>query len=159
DAEPALRSVLGSLPGPLMLCVPGPHPALIGLVRHGYRIEDWDLAMATTDLTCPRTGSTHQDSASPIPSPGKCRGISLRARVVPAQRRYRDEVHGDHLRFGGRCRVSIPRIRTPNCGGVLDQPITQCQGQVSNPRRQAPSRCRSAAGAVRPNTKEIAMPL
>src|SRR5215831_12895335 len=53
DAEPALRSVLGSLPGPLMLCLPGPHPALIGLVRHGYRIEDWDLAMATTDLTLP----------------------------------------------------------------------------------------------------------
>jgi GNAT superfamily N-acetyltransferase len=26
DAEPALRSVLGSLPGPLMLCLPGPHP-------------------------------------------------------------------------------------------------------------------------------------
>jgi hypothetical protein len=53
DAEPALRSVLGSLPGPLILCLPGPHPALIGLLRHGYRIEDWDLAMATTELTLP----------------------------------------------------------------------------------------------------------
>lgn len=53
DAEPALRSVLGSLPGPLIVCLPGPHPALIGLLRHGYRIEDWDLAMATTELTLP----------------------------------------------------------------------------------------------------------
>jgi hypothetical protein len=53
DAEPALRSVLASLPGPLTLCLPGPHPALIGLLRHGYRIADWDLAMATTDLTVP----------------------------------------------------------------------------------------------------------
>jgi len=48
-----LRSVLTSLPRPLSLCLPGPHPALIGLLRHGYRIEDWDLAMATTDLTLP----------------------------------------------------------------------------------------------------------
>jgi GNAT superfamily N-acetyltransferase len=53
DAEPALRSVLNSLPSPLGLCLPGPHPALIGLLRHRYRIEDWDLAMATTDLTLP----------------------------------------------------------------------------------------------------------
>jgi hypothetical protein len=37
----------------LTVCLPGPHPALIGLLRHGYRIEDWDLAMATTDLTLP----------------------------------------------------------------------------------------------------------
>jgi hypothetical protein len=53
DAEPALRSVLNSLPGPVTLCLPGLHPALIGLLRHGYRIDDWDLAMATTDLTLP----------------------------------------------------------------------------------------------------------
>jgi hypothetical protein len=64
-----LRSVLTSLPSPLSLCLPGPHPALIGLLRHGYRIEDWDLAMATTDLTLPHPlGSTHQDSANPVRS-------------------------------------------------------------------------------------------
>ena len=39
------------------------------------------------------------------------------------------------------------------------QLIIQRQRHVLNPQRQAPSRCRSAAGAVPPNTKEVAMPL
>jgi hypothetical protein len=53
DAEPALREVLTGLAGPITLCLPGPHPALAGLLRDGFRIEDWDIAMATAELAIP----------------------------------------------------------------------------------------------------------
>ena len=37
------------------VCLPGPHPALIPLLRTGFRMVDYDLAMSTPDLALPVT--------------------------------------------------------------------------------------------------------
>ncbi len=37
----------------LTVCLPGPHPSVISLLRAGFRVVDYDLAMSTPNLTLP----------------------------------------------------------------------------------------------------------
>jgi len=54
DADTALTAALrASETANVTLCLPGRHPSLISLLRAGYRIVDYDLAMSTPDLTLP----------------------------------------------------------------------------------------------------------
>jgi GNAT superfamily N-acetyltransferase len=53
-ATAALVAALTTLGGSTStVCLPGPHPALAELLAHGWRIEDYDLAMSTPDLDLP----------------------------------------------------------------------------------------------------------
>jgi hypothetical protein len=50
DAVRATVTALAALgPAPVRACLPGPHPALRGLVEAGWRIEDHDHHMSTRD--------------------------------------------------------------------------------------------------------------
>lgn len=54
DAASALTAALYAAEADdLTLCVPGPHPGLISLLRAGFRVVDYDLAMSTPDLALP----------------------------------------------------------------------------------------------------------
>jgi hypothetical protein len=54
DAATALLAALSLLPGtPVSVCLPGPHPGFVALLRAGFRIEDFDLAMLTLDVDLP----------------------------------------------------------------------------------------------------------
>ena len=37
------------------ICLPGPHPALRALLAAGFRVVDYDVHMATLDVTLPTT--------------------------------------------------------------------------------------------------------
>ncbi len=53
-------AVLAALDAPVVsLCLPGPHPALPGLLAAGFRIDDYDLMMATPDLDLPTSRVYH----------------------------------------------------------------------------------------------------
>jgi hypothetical protein len=48
DAAAAVLTVLASLAGPTArACLPGPHPAVRALLAAGWRVEEFDLFMAT----------------------------------------------------------------------------------------------------------------
>jgi hypothetical protein len=54
DAVAALTSALQALGGDqASVCIPGAHPALSHLLNSRWRIDDYDLAMSTPDLTLP----------------------------------------------------------------------------------------------------------
>jgi GNAT superfamily N-acetyltransferase len=54
DADTALTAALrASEAANITLCLPGRHPSLTSLLRTGFRIIDYDLAMSTPDLTLP----------------------------------------------------------------------------------------------------------
>ena len=54
DAASALTTALRAAEADdLTVCLPGPHPSLISLLRAGFRVVDYDLAMSTPDLTLP----------------------------------------------------------------------------------------------------------
>ncbi|MGI5240536.1 GNAT family N-acetyltransferase [Dactylosporangium sp. CA-139066] len=54
DATQALTAALRCLgTAEVALCLPGPHPAVNTLLRAGFRIEDYDLAMHTPDVQLP----------------------------------------------------------------------------------------------------------
>ncbi len=56
DAGPALGAALAAAEGrTVTVHVPGPHPAVPELLRAGFRITDYDIAMATPDLDLPTT--------------------------------------------------------------------------------------------------------
>lgn len=51
DAVIAATSALSVLGGPsVAVCLPGRHPALHVLLAHGWRVDDYDLAMTTPDV-------------------------------------------------------------------------------------------------------------
>jgi GNAT superfamily N-acetyltransferase len=51
DAEPALHAALAAAGAPsVTLQLPGPHPAVPGLLNSGFRITDYDIAMCTADV-------------------------------------------------------------------------------------------------------------
>jgi GNAT superfamily N-acetyltransferase len=54
DADAALTATLRASETPkVTLCLPGRHPTLTSLLRAGFRIVDYDLAMSTPDLLLP----------------------------------------------------------------------------------------------------------
>jgi GNAT superfamily N-acetyltransferase len=54
DADTALTAALrASESANITLCLPGRHPSLTSLLRAGFRIIDYDLAMSTPDLALP----------------------------------------------------------------------------------------------------------
>lgn len=54
DAAFAATATLSALGGArVTACLPGPHPALGVLLDHGWRVEDYDLAMTTPDVELP----------------------------------------------------------------------------------------------------------
>jgi hypothetical protein len=55
DADTALTAALrASEAATITVCLPGRHPSLPSLLRAGFRIIDYDLAMSTPDLTLPQ---------------------------------------------------------------------------------------------------------
>jgi GNAT superfamily N-acetyltransferase len=56
DAEAALHAALTAAADPVVAVqVPGPHPAVPALLGSGFRITDYDIAMATAGLDLPTT--------------------------------------------------------------------------------------------------------
>jgi GNAT superfamily N-acetyltransferase len=56
EADEALRAALAAAPGEqVSVCLPGPHPSVTTLLRAGFRVRDYDVAMATPELTLPTT--------------------------------------------------------------------------------------------------------
>jgi GNAT superfamily N-acetyltransferase len=56
DADAALRAALRAAEAAnVTLCLPGQHPSLTSLLRAGFRIVDYDVAMSTPDLSLPVT--------------------------------------------------------------------------------------------------------
>jgi GNAT superfamily N-acetyltransferase len=47
DPERVVRALLGTIAGDVRLCLPGVHPAVSGLLRDGFVVEDFDLFMTT----------------------------------------------------------------------------------------------------------------
>jgi GNAT superfamily N-acetyltransferase len=52
-AAGAIEAVLHRCPGEVSVCLPGPHPAVIGVLRSGFRVLDYDIAMSTPGLALP----------------------------------------------------------------------------------------------------------
>jgi GNAT superfamily N-acetyltransferase len=54
-AAAALYAALAAGPIDAEVCLPGPHPAVVPLLRAGWRVTDLDLAMTTPDVALPVT--------------------------------------------------------------------------------------------------------
>ena len=52
-ATESLLAALGGCGPEVSVCVPGPHPAVIPLLRNGFRVVDYDIAMSTPDVALP----------------------------------------------------------------------------------------------------------
>jgi GNAT superfamily N-acetyltransferase len=51
----AVQAALRTLPSAASLCLPGPHPAVIQLLEHGFVVEEHDTYMSTRDSALPTT--------------------------------------------------------------------------------------------------------